>query len=86
MNDTSTRRRLAPRIARGEVVCATCHELIEVGQPWNIDGGTALHAACDTTRPAAPPTPSTVAVETLRHGERWPGEFRGKPERNSRVW
>jgi hypothetical protein len=31
------RRRLAPRVNRGTVRCVFCGELIEPGEPWDLD-------------------------------------------------
>jgi hypothetical protein len=33
----SLRRRLAPAVAAGVVECARCGELIEPGEPWDLD-------------------------------------------------
>ncbi len=88
MNAIQTRRQWAPKVQRGEVVCPACERVIAPGFPWVFEGGVPVHPQCATIPASSPRAQARTArpVGMRQPGEQWPGQSRGKPERNSRDW
>lgn len=73
------RRSWEPKVARGDIACARCGNLIEPGEPWDLD-----HDDSDRTRYLGP---SHASCNRATSAHRVARESRGPlVERTSRDW